>query len=127
MYLTALPPKAGRKRIADNNWGGRRGPVKEGDGNVEHAIRLWIPRNKLFQTKSGRDILVHKGRIYLKDYEYEVERLDQGGGGDGGGGGWFKLIAGAAVAGAIGVAVSALILGNPPPKNESKESQGRKP
>ena len=84
MYLTALSPKEGRKRIADNNWGGGLGPVREGDGKVERAIRLWIPQNKLIKAQSrDRDILVHKGRLYLKDYKYEVESLDQGGG-------WFS-------------------------------------
>ena len=79
MYLTELSPKEGRKKIADNNWGGGLGPAKESDGKVERAIRLWIPRNKVIKAQSDRDILVHKGRLYLKDYEYEIEKLDQGG------------------------------------------------
>ena len=82
MYLTTLTPEEGRERIAHNNWGSSMGTQMEKDGKVERAIRLWIPQNKLSQAKSDRDILVHKGRIYLKNYKYEIERLDQGGDGD---------------------------------------------
>ena len=116
--MTTMSPKEGRKKIADNNWGGGLGQARENDGKVNRAIKLWIPQNKLLKAQSDRDILVHKGRIYLKDYKYEVERLDQGGGGDGGGdgdgggGGWFKLIAAAVV----GVGVGALFLGKPSKK-----------
>lgn len=81
VYLTRLSPTEGRKRIAENNWGGIWQQMED-DGKVERAIKLWIPADKLIQVKSDRDIVIHKGKIYLKDYEYETVRLDQGGGGN---------------------------------------------
>ena len=81
MYLTQLSPEEGRRRIAQNNWGGLW-EVMENNGKVERAIKLWIPRGKLISCNCDRDVLLHKGRLYLKDYKYETVRLDQGGTGN---------------------------------------------
>lgn len=72
VYGTALPPQAGKKAIAWNNYenGWKK---REKGGRVDYTIHLKIPKSKV-QDKSTRtrSILLHKGPISLNQYEWEV-------------------------------------------------------
>ncbi|KAK7501025.1 hypothetical protein BaRGS_00007905 [Batillaria attramentaria] len=67
VYGTSLPPSVGKRKLAENNWGGLW-KQHEDAGKVDHAIYLKIPGDKLIQAKSDRDIYIYKGKLVLKDY-----------------------------------------------------------
>ena len=63
-----MDPSAGKAAIARNNYDGYTGQYWEGreaKGDVDTAIKLQIPANKLTKEKDplGRDIYTHKGPI----------------------------------------------------------------
>ena len=72
MYGTALPPSAGKRAIAYNNWT-QGWEQRERGGRVELVFKIRVPETSVQEYKvPSRHIYLHKGAIRLNDYELSL-------------------------------------------------------
>ncbi|KAK7111196.1 hypothetical protein V1264_010870 [Littorina saxatilis] len=78
VYLTTVPPKQGKEKIAKNNWK-FYGEHYIPKGLVDIAIELALPVDKVERVDGwSRDVLLHRKTIYLKDYKVKVWKVPGG-------------------------------------------------
>ncbi|KAK7501023.1 hypothetical protein BaRGS_00007903 [Batillaria attramentaria] len=78
VYGTSLHPDEGKKQIAKNNWGQYWWKNKT-SGKVDTAVHLKIPPRNLERADCDRDILLHRGPIFLEDYDHRIIQMGEHG------------------------------------------------
>ena len=75
VYGTALPPSAGKRAIAYNNWT-QGWEQRERGGRVELVFKIRVPETSV-QVHMGpsRHIYLHKGAIRLNDYQWQLFKV----------------------------------------------------
>ncbi|KAL8617163.1 hypothetical protein ACOMHN_014333 [Nucella lapillus] len=70
VYLTTLPPSAGKEVIIKTCWSANVVTHFLQTGRVDYYIKVTIPPNLVERATIKRDVYLHKGVLILKDYPW---------------------------------------------------------
>ena len=76
MYLTSLPPSAGKRAIVETCWGLSFYPRLVQEGRVDYVIRVRLPTNKAKKaTGTKREVYLHLGDLVLSQYDWDGSKV----------------------------------------------------
>ena len=67
MYLTTVPPSAGKRKIVETCWGINAYPRLVKEGRVDYAFRVKLPASRVHQGQKTREVYLYQGKLVLKD------------------------------------------------------------
>ena len=72
VYLTTVPPSAGKKAIVETCWGPQFYPRLVHEGRVNYVFRIWVPHDQVERARgTKREVYLHLGDLVLNDHGWD--------------------------------------------------------